>query len=75
MVICLPYDLLNIYAKNNSVIYDPFMGTGTTAVACRQLGHSYIGSELSPQQCEYANSRIFGVKKIEQKQIVTEELF
>ncbi len=68
-------DLLTIYAKDNSTVYDPFMGTGTTAVACRQLGHNYVGSELSPNQCEYANNRIFGVTKIEQKQITVEELF
>jgi DNA modification methylase len=68
-------DLLTIYAKDNSTVYDPFMGTGTTAVACRQMGHSYIGSELSPQQCAYANDRIFGVTKIEKQQLAVEELF
>ena len=68
-------DLLSIYARDNSTVYDPFMGTGTTAVACRQLGHNYVGSELSPQQCEYANGRIFGVQRLEKKQIITEELF
>jgi DNA modification methylase len=67
--------LLNIYAKEGSVVYDPFMGTGTTAVACKQLGHTYIGSELSPNQCEYATNRLFGIKKIENKQLVTKELF
>lgn len=67
--------LLNIYAKSASVVYDPFMGTGTTAVACKQLGHTYIGSELSPNQCEYAHNRLFGVRKLDKKQVVTEELF
>ena len=67
--------LLNIYAKSDSIVYDPFMGTGTTAVACKQLGHTYVGSELSPNQCEYAHNRLFGVKKIDKKQMITEELF
>ena len=50
--------LLNIYAKKNSIVLDPFMGTGTTAVACKSLGHSYIGSELSENQCKYALERL-----------------
>lgn len=50
--------LLDIYAKPHSLIYDPFMGTGTTAVACRYLHHDYIGSEISPKYCEWAENRI-----------------
>lgn len=67
--------LLNIYARKNSVVYDPFMGTGTTAVACKQLGHSYIGSELSPNQCRYAQDRIDGISRVGQKTVQTEILF
>jgi len=50
--------LTNIYAKPNSVIYDPFMGTGTTAIACLIDKHKYIGSEISKEQCKYAEKRI-----------------
>lgn len=50
--------LLNIYAPKNSVVYDPFMGSGTTAVACKQLGHSYIGSEISENQVKWAENRL-----------------
>jgi len=50
--------LLNIYAKKNSLIYDPFMGTGSTAVACIIDGHNYIGSEISTEQCEHAKKRV-----------------
>ena len=50
--------LLNIYAPKDSVIYDPFMGTGTTAIGCIKDKYNYIGSEISAQQCEYANKRI-----------------
>lgn len=50
--------LLKIYAPDNAVIYDPFMGTGTTALACRQLGLNYIGSEISHNQCEWAENRL-----------------
>lgn len=64
--------LLNIYARPNSVIYDPFMGTGTTAVAATKLGHSYIGSEISPKQTEYAKARL---SKMEENEMIIGESF
>ena len=53
--------LLNIYAPSGSVIYDPFIGTGTTAVSCKELGYTYLGSELSENQCKWANDRLLKV--------------
>lgn len=53
--------LLDMYARPNSIVYDPFMGTGTTAVACTSLGHQYIGSEISSAQCDFAKDRILKV--------------
>lgn len=50
--------LLDIYAKPRSLVYDPFMGTGTTAVACKNLGHDYIGSDISQQYCQWAENRL-----------------
>lgn len=52
--------LFNIYANDGYVVYDPFMGTGTTANACKfgELDLHYIGSEISKDQCEYANNRL-----------------
>lgn len=50
--------LLNIYAPTNAVVYDPFMGSGTTAVACKQLNLYYLGSEISKNQVEFSNNRI-----------------
>lgn len=57
--------LLNIYAKKGSLIYDPFMGTGTTAIGAIRHGCDYIGSEISQEQCEFATKRI----KLETMQI------
>lgn len=50
--------LLNIYAKPKSIIYDPFIGTGTTAVACKRLGLDCIGSEISEKQINFATQRL-----------------
>lgn len=37
------------------VVVDPFMGSGTTGVAARSLGHDFIGFELDPGTCAIAN--------------------
>lgn len=50
--------LLSIYCRRGGVVYDPFMGSGTTAVACKELGLNYIGSEISENQCKWAENRI-----------------
>ena len=51
-----------MYAKENAVVYDSFMGTGTTAVSCIKNKLQYIGSELSSAQCDYTNERIDNLK-------------
>lgn len=50
--------LLKIYANSNSIVYDPFMGTGTTGIACEKLGLTCYGSELSEAQVEYSKQRL-----------------
>lgn len=41
-----------------NIIFDPFMGSGTTAVACERLGRKWFGCELEPKYVEIANKRI-----------------
>ena len=52
--------LLKMYAPENALVYDPFMGSGTTAVACKRLGLRWLGSEISENQVNWANERIAG---------------
>ena len=56
--------LLEIYCNKAETVLDPFMGTGTTAVACKRRGNKYIGFELSDKQCEYADNWINNTKTI-----------
>ncbi len=50
--------LIQKSTKPGQTIYDPFMGSGTTALACKELGRNYIGSEISTEYCAIAESRL-----------------
>ena len=49
---------LNEIAKDGTIVFDPFMGSGTTAVACERLGRKWFGCELEPKYVAIANKRI-----------------
>ena len=58
----LIYKLLKIHTKEGDLVLDPFMGSGTTAVACYKLNRRYIGFELDEEYFNIANERIDAVK-------------
>lgn len=49
---------INHVPEPNQTILDPFMGSGTTGVACANLGRSFIGIEREPKYFEIACRRI-----------------
>lgn len=49
---------LEKYSQPNQVIFDPFLGSGTTAVACKQMGRTYIGCEISKEYFDIAQKRL-----------------
>jgi DNA modification methylase len=49
---------LKLHAKPGSIILDPFCGSGSTLVACVEMGLPYIGIELDPGYCAIARRRI-----------------
>jgi len=44
--------------KNNTLIYDPFIGVGTTALACISLNVNFLGTEIDKNYIKIANERI-----------------
>lgn len=59
-----PVDLmkwvLKYYSKEEDVILDPTMGSGSTGVACQEMNRNFIGIEMDPEIFEYARERIEG---------------
>ena len=45
------------------IVLDPFLGSGTTAIACVKTGRDFIGIEKEPEYCEIARKRIAGIEK------------
>lgn len=43
---------------DDALIIDPFMGSGTTGLACKILNRDFIGIEMDPYYCELAKKRI-----------------
>ena len=57
-----PVDLMKLYVENSSqvgdTVLDPFMGVGSTGVACKELNRNFIGVELDKQYFDIATKRI-----------------
>lgn len=54
----LAHDHIISWSKEGDLIYDPFMGSGTTAYVAKQLNRKWIGSEISSEYCEMINKRL-----------------
>lgn len=50
--------LLTDYSNKNDLILDPFLGSGTTAIACENLNRRWVGIEKEEKYCEIAAKRI-----------------
>jgi len=50
--------LIDEYSQENDIVLDPFLGSGTTAVACKRLRRKFIGIEINPEYCEIAEERL-----------------
>ncbi|MGL4647934.1 MAG: DNA-methyltransferase, partial [Caldilineaceae bacterium] len=62
----LPRRLIQLYTFKDDVVLDPFMGSGTTAVAALEAGRRYVGFELSPEYHARALSRLRAITNPEQ---------
>lgn len=54
----LPEWFIRLFTKPGNVVLDPFLGSGTTAVACAKLDRHYIGIELNDEYVQLAHRRL-----------------
>jgi site-specific DNA-methyltransferase (adenine-specific) len=50
--------LVTLGSRKGDIILDPFIGSGTTAIACKLLGRSCLGIEIEPLYCRIAEARL-----------------
>jgi len=50
--------IIAMMSEENNLVLDPFMGSGTTVLACKQLKRNFIGIEISEKYCEIARQRL-----------------
>jgi len=51
-------EILSMFSKENDVVLDPFIGSGSVAVACKQLKRNYVGFEIDENYSKIANERV-----------------
>lgn len=63
----LPVELVEIFIKASSnegdLVFDPFMGSGTVAVAAKKLDRNYLGCEMDQYYCKIINERLSKIEK------------
>ena len=68
-----PVELMEILVENSTtrggVVIDPFMGSGSTGVACKNTGREFIGIEIDEKYFDVAKDRIKNIEKLENSQM------
>ncbi len=56
--VALMQELVALYTRPGDLVCDPFMGAGTTGVACLKLGRRFVGIEIDPNYYDMACRRL-----------------
>lgn len=51
-------EFLKLLTKEGDIVLDPFMGSGTTGAVAKKMKRKFIGIEINPEYCKYAEERI-----------------
>ena len=61
--------LIKMVTPKGGIVLDPFMGSGSTGVACKKNGYNFIGIELEPDYIKIAEARI-GAVQLKQEELL-----
>jgi site-specific DNA-methyltransferase (adenine-specific) len=70
----LPRRCIKLFSYVGDTVLDPFLGSGTTLIACSETGRKGIGVEIDKNYCELAKQRLIKEAKINQIQFNFKEL-
>jgi len=56
--LALPEWFIKLFTKQNDVVLDPFVGSGTTALAAKKLYRRYIGIDIEQEYCDMAEEEL-----------------
>lgn len=51
----IPYQLIKRFTKENELVFEPFMGSGTTLFECENLNRKYFGVDINPEMIKYVD--------------------
>jgi len=54
----IPHQLISRYSKEGDIVFDPFLGSGTTAYECETLKRNFIGVEIQPTMVKHVQSKL-----------------
>jgi site-specific DNA-methyltransferase (adenine-specific) len=57
-------ELIKLTTRFGDIVLDPFCGSGTTCIAAKKLGRRFIGIDINPRYCKYAEERIKTITQI-----------
>ncbi|MHA2249286.1 MAG: DNA-methyltransferase [Candidatus Kariarchaeaceae archaeon] len=60
----LPYRCIQLYSYENDLVFDPFMGSGTTGIAAMKTGRRFFGLDINQEYVDLANDRIEAYKAL-----------
>lgn len=60
--VALPAWFIKLFTRHDDIVLDPFIGSGTTALAAIQLGRNYVGIDINKEYIELARQRISGAQ-------------
>jgi len=56
--ISLPSWFIKLFTQPGDIVLDPFIGSGTTAIAAQRLGRNYVGIDINEEYCQMATERL-----------------